>query len=134
MHRRALGLIQLSAWQALHNPHLSSCHPMSTHPCLSCGACCVSFRVDFSVHETEDMGGSVPQGLVVEVTGHTARMRGTDHARPRCAALTGQVGQRAACGIYEWRPSPCREFEAGSAACNRARQRHGLAPLEGLVP
>ena len=134
MHRRALGLIQLSAWQALHNPHLSSCHPISTHPCLSCGACCASFRVDFSVHETEDMGGSVPQGLVVEVTGHTARMRGTDHARPRCAALTGQVGQRAACGIYEWRPSPCREFEAGSAACNRARQRHGLAPLEGLVP
>ena len=94
-----------------------------------CGACCASFRVDFSVHETEDMGGSVPQGLVVEVTGHTARMRGTDHSPPRCAALTGRLGQQVACGIYEWRPSPCREFEDGSDACQRARRRHGLAPL-----
>lgn len=108
-------------------------HPMSIHPCLSCGACCASFRVDFSVYESEDHGGRVPQGLVVEVTEHTARMRGTDHAPPRCAALTGQVGRRAACGIYEWRPSPCREFEAGSEACNRARLRHRLPPLEGLV-
>lgn len=106
---------------------------MTMHPCLTCGACCASFRVDFSVHETEDLGGSVPQGLTVPVTQHTARMRGTDHAQPRCAALTGHVGQRAACGIYEWRPSPCREFEAGSDACNRARQRHRLAPLDGPV-
>ncbi|WP_313145645.1 YkgJ family cysteine cluster protein [Diaphorobacter nitroreducens] len=103
------------------------------HPCLTCGACCASFRVDFSVHETEELGGCVPDGLVVPVTDHTARMRGTDHAQPRCAALTGQVGLRAACGIYEWRPSPCREFEAGSDACNRARQRHHLPALDGLV-
>ncbi|MDU7587744.1 MULTISPECIES: YkgJ family cysteine cluster protein [Diaphorobacter] len=103
------------------------------HPCLTCGACCASFRVDFSVHETEELGGCVPDGLVVPVTDHTARMRGTDHAQPRCSALTGQVGLRAACGIYEWRPSPCREFEAGSAACNRARQRHHLPALDGLV-
>jgi Fe-S-cluster containining protein len=93
---------------------------------LSCGACCASFRVDFSLYETEDMGGSVPQGLADQITEHTARMRGTDHARPRCAALTGQIGVRAACGIYEWRPSPCREFEPGSPACQRARMRHGL--------
>ncbi|RYF21409.1 MAG: YkgJ family cysteine cluster protein [Comamonadaceae bacterium] len=99
------------------------------HPCLSCGACCASFRVDFSVHETQEMGGSVPDGLVVPVTQHTARMRGTDHVPPRCAALTGQLGTRAACGIYEWRPSPCREFEAGSDACNRARQRLQLPAL-----
>lgn len=105
----------------------------SLHPCLTCGACCASFRVDFSVHEAEERGGCVPDGLVVPVTDHTARMRGTDHASPRCAALTGQVGTRASCGIYEWRPSPCREFEAGSEACNRARQRHHLPALDGLV-
>lgn len=101
------------------------------HPCLSCGACCASFRVDFSVYETQAAGGDVPDGLAVEVTDHTARMRGTDHAQPRCAALTGRVGLRAACGIYEWRPSPCREFAAGSEACQRARRRHQLPPLEG---
>ena len=79
--------------------------------------------------ETQAEGGAVPDGLVVEVTAHTARMRGTDHSPPRCAALTGKLGERVACGIYEWRPSPCREFEAGSEACNRARSRHGLTPI-----
>ena len=102
---------------------------MSDHPCLSCGACCASFRVDFSVYESEDMGGGVPSGLAVEVTSSTRRLRGTDHSPPRCAALTGQVGVKAACGIYEWRPSPCREFAEGSEACQRARARHGLATL-----
>ncbi len=102
---------------------------MAVHPCLTCGACCASFRVDFSVHETEDRGGSVPSGLAMEVTESTCRLRGTDHSPPRCAALTGQVGVKAACGIYEWRPSPCREFAEGSEACERARARHGLPPL-----
>ncbi len=100
-----------------------------SNPCTTCGACCASFRVDFSVMETQLEGGSVPDGLAVEVTAHTARMRGTDHSPPRCAALTGELGERVACGIYEWRPSPCREFEAGSDACQRARQRRGLAAL-----
>lgn len=67
--------------------------------------------------------------MAVEVSGATVRMRGTDHRPPRCAALTGTVGQQVACGIYEWRPSPCREFEAGSDACTKARARHGLPPL-----
>ena len=73
----------------------------------------------------------MPSGLAEEVNDFTCRMRGTDYARPRCAALTGTIGQQAACGIYEWRPSPCREFAAGSEACNRARLRHGMQALEG---
>jgi Fe-S-cluster containining protein len=97
--------------------------------CLRCGACCAHFRVDFSVYETASCGGSVPDGLVVEVAAATVRMRGTDHWPPRCAALTGTIGERVACAIYEWRPSPCREFEAGSDACARARARHGLPAL-----
>ncbi|WP_066269563.1 YkgJ family cysteine cluster protein [Hydrogenophaga palleronii] len=102
-----------------------------SNTCTSCGACCACFRVDFSVHETEDLGGTVPGGLAVEVNHSIARMRGTDHSPPRCAALSGKVGVRAVCGIYEWRPSPCREFEEGSEACTRARQRHGLPALDG---
>ena len=77
------------------------------------------------------MGGHVPAGLAVEVNGSTCRMRGTDHVPIRCAALTGQVGEHALCGIYEWRPSPCREFEEGSDACHRARMRHQLPALTG---
>ena len=108
--------------------------PDSVHPCLTCGACCASFRVDFAVEEMQEMGGTVPGGLAGEVTATTCRMRGTDHVPARCAALTGKIGEKAACGIYEWRPSPCREFEAGDDACHRARLRHGLPPLaEGLI-
>lgn len=108
---------------------------VGTNPCLSCGACCASLRVDFSRDELDESGGRVPAGLTVDVTEHTCRMRGTDHARPRCAALVGTVGVLAHCGIYEWRPSPCREFGpwaavgVGDDACNRARARHGLPPL-----
>lgn len=106
------------------------------NPCITCGACCASFRVDFARHELQSEGGHVPDGLTVEVTESTCRMRGTDHARPRCAALVGTVGKRASCGIYEWRPGPCREFGMlaplgrGDEACNRARARHGLPPLD----
>lgn len=97
--------------------------------CLTCGACCASFRVDFSVHELESMGGRVPDGLAAEVTSATCRMRGTDHTPARCAALTGKLGGQVACGIYEWRPAPCHELEEGSDACEKARLRHGLPPL-----
>lgn len=75
------------------------------------------------------MGGRVPDGLAVEVTGNTCRMRGTDHTPARCAALTGKLGDKVACGIYEWRPAPCHELEGGSDACEKARLRHGLPPL-----
>ena len=109
--------------------------PRPANPCLACGACCASFRVDFARQEWAGDGGdgTVPESLADPVGPATCRMRGTDHARPRCAALTGQIGLQAACGIYEWRPSPCREFEEGSDACARARARHGLPPLEGQM-
>jgi len=102
---------------------------MYDNPCQSCGVCCASFRVDFSVYESQSEGGAVPEGLSVEVTSSTCRMRGTDHSPPRCAALMGKLGEKVACGIYEWRPSPCREFESGSSACEQARMRHGLPSL-----
>jgi Fe-S-cluster containining protein len=98
--------------------------------CTTCGACCVSFRVDFSVYEYEESGGDVPAGLASPITERTCRMRGTDHSPPRCAALYGKTGEKAICGIYEWRPSPCREFEEGSPACEQARRRQGLPALK----
>ena len=112
---------------------------VSPDPCLDCGACCASYRVDFSAWESEDRGGRVPVGLALPLTEDLCRLRGTDHSPPRCGALTGVVGRRVACGIYEWRPSPCREFGRlaphglPDEACTRARARHGLPPL-GLPP
>lgn len=101
--------------------------------CQRCGACCAWFRVDFSLYERDDAGGQVPLGLTVDVNGSTVRMRGTDHWPPRCAALTGKLGERVGCGIYEWRPSPCREFSEGSDSCTRARAKFGLPPVSDLL-
>ncbi len=109
--------------------------PIPDNPCTRCGACCASFTVDFAREELDDQGGGVPAGLAVDINDRLCRMRGTDHARPRCAALVGTVGVAAHCGIHEWRPSPCREFGLrapmgiGDEACARARARHGLPPL-----
>jgi len=82
-------------------------------------------------------GGVVPDGLAEPLGASMARLRGTDHQPPRCAALTGRIGEAVRCGIHEWRPSPCREFGLrapqgiGDEACDRARARHGLPPLGG---
>jgi Fe-S-cluster containining protein len=97
--------------------------------CITCGACCASFRVDFSLQECDDQGGRVPAGLADRLNDSLCRMRGTDYQPVRCAALTGKLGETVACGIYEWRPSPCREFEEGSQACQQARRRHNLPAL-----
>ena len=109
--------------------------PVEDNACTRCGACCASFRVDFAREELDSNGGTGPDGLTVELNDVSCRMRGTDHAPPRCAALVGTVGVHAHCGIHEWRPSPCREFGLrapmgmGDEACARARVRHGLTPL-----
>jgi len=101
--------------------------------CQRCGACCVSFRVDF--HPAELAGGAfawgagVPPAMTVPVTANIVRLLGTDGVPPRCVALDGEVGLAVQCTIYDGRPSPCREFDTEHAACNRARQRCGLPAL-----
>ena len=112
---------------------------MSDPACLSCGACCAAFRVDFHCSDlaSADAPG-VPVELTVPLTATLVRMRGTDEAPPRCVALAGEVGVAVRCTIYASRPGPCREFAPlagigiGDEACARARRRFGLAPLAGL--
>lgn len=78
----------------------------------------------------------MPAALTEPVTAVSACMRGTGAAPARCVALRGEIGREVSCVIYEFRPSPCREFGAlaavgqGDEACNDARRRHGLPPLE----
>lgn len=104
--------------------------------CLSCGACCAAFRVDFhraDLASAECAG--VPETMTVPVTATLVRMRGTDAVLPRCVALEGEIGQQVRCTLYEQRPGPCRDFAPyaplgmGDDACDRARRRHGLLPL-----
>ena len=79
----------------------------------------------------------MPPELTVPVTARLYRMRGTDDAPPRCAALAGEIGQAVRDAIYVQRPGPCRDFAPfaalgiGDEGCARARRRHGLPPLDG---
>lgn len=109
---------------------------MKEDHCTCCGACCAAFRVDFHCSELASASdGGVPDALTVPLTASLVRMRGTDEAAPRCIALQGEIGVSVRCGIYAGRPSPCRDFAPyaalgiGEDACDRARSRHGLAPL-----
>lgn len=102
------------------------------HPCLNCGVCCETYRVEFSVYELHSQGGCVPDDLAHAISGNRWRMNGTDYHPVRCEALSGQCGQQVACSIYEQRSSTCRNFEMGSERCNQARARHALAPIDAL--
>lgn len=106
------------------------------NPCLSCGACCAALRVSFYSGELASAGGSVPDGMTGRDGDRSRRMLGTDGAPPRCVALRGEVGHSVHCAIHAERPGPCRDFEPHglhgipNPACNDARARHGLAPLD----
>ena len=106
------------------------------HPCLTCGACCATFRVGFHWSEAApDLGGTVPPALVEPLDPHRVAMRGTWAKAPRCVALDAEIGVRARCSIHAVKPSVCREvaasWESGapSAQCDKARIAHGMAPL-----
>lgn len=108
---------------------------MAAHlDCETCGACCVNLpsnrregahlwveieagdellgRKDLKKHVTYDEAG-VPH----------LRMAPDDG---RCMALSGGIGRRVTCRIYQARPSPCRRVQAGDELCLRYRAEHGL--------
>jgi Fe-S-cluster containining protein len=97
------------------------------NPCLSCGACCMTYRVSFYWAEADQLG--LPAALTERVSAHLACMAGTNSAAPRCAALGGGRAGPMACAVYAQRPSPCREVQPGDDKCQRARAHHGLPPL-----
>ncbi len=97
------------------------------NPCLSCGACCATFRVSFYWSEADSLG--LPETLTERINPFMKCMKGTDSATPRCALLAGTIGKKTACTAYEMRPSPCRELLPGDDKCNRARLRHGMEEI-----
>ena len=83
-------------------------------------------------------GGQVPAGLIEPIGARRVCMRGTAAAPRRCVALRGQIGVAVSCDIYEFRPGACSDFAPlaavgrGDEACNEARRRHQLPPLNPL--
>lgn len=109
------------------------------NPCLTCGACCASFRVSFYWAETS-MGqeNGVPVDLTESVNNFYNCMKGTNQAKPHCIALVGEVGKTVSCAIYQQRSSTCREFNILDASgnidphCTKARAKYGLLPVVNL--
>ena len=106
------------------------------NPCISCGACCATYRVSFHWSEADRSGsGGVPAELTTDLDLHRSVMLGTLSNPPRCIALAGQLGEGVSCLIYDRRPAPCRDLEPSyrnglsSEKCDTARLRHGLPPL-----
>ena len=107
--------------------------------CQTCGACCVSpYTGDAYVALDDDeatrltlaqlpvilqrQGGEPPE--VVSKLGTKLSANATNV----CAAFGGIVGSTCFCGIYEERPTACRQFEVGGKACREARRSMGFAP------
>ena len=102
---------------------------------MNCGACCAMYRVSFYWAEADDApGGWVPADTTEQLTPTLRCMRGTSSKTPRCKQLQGQI-PGALCGIYENRPSVCRELEPydedgkPTDQCTRARAAYGLPEL-----
>lgn len=113
---------------------------VNPNPCMTCGACCASFRVSFYWGETDAAPtGSVPAHLTEVIAPHHVAMLGTNQAKPHCIALEGVVGECVSCTIYSLRSSTCQEFTASwehgehNPTCDRARAKYGLAPLLPFV-
>lgn len=105
---------------------------MEVSPCLTCGACCARFDVSFYSEEKVPEHLSYPSGAY----SRTLKNKIDSKGRPRCLSLRGEIGCSVACGIYDERPTPCREFKHSyedggprEPRCDQARASIGLAPI-----
>lgn len=62
-------------------------------------------------------GGFVPADMTEKLTRHLRCMKGSSQVPRRCMALSGTVGVRVGCTIYENRPTPCRAFPSYLEDC-----------------
>jgi hypothetical protein len=103
-------------------------HPACAHweapvDCRTCGACCREAYHSVTVSMRDPVVWQEPELIVRHGARFEIRREG-----PRCAALEVDDSRRYGCTIYEHRPRPCREFEAGGRHCLDARRRVGLSP------
>jgi len=122
-----LPLLKLSKYV---NDRLQVDEPNGMPECVTCGVCC-NFAMIAPISQVE--GRRLDEFL--EIT-----LDGTDNRVPidavllrnaetgSCVHLDGELGQNVGCGIYERRPSVCREFEPGSPRCHEYRRIYGLEP------
>jgi len=92
--------------------------------CARCGACCRQAFHLVPLDGDEPLVRTRPDLVTHDPQGHSPFFI----ARPfgYCAALERPTAPYR-CGVYEARPSSCRDFAVGSANCLEARRRVGLA-------
>jgi Fe-S-cluster containining protein len=111
--------------------------------CQSCGACCSpAYDDDDRYVELEERDRkrlpwprrnllvlteteTVP-ALSETVTRSWIRTRVNRDGDLVCSCLTGKVGGRVACSVYEKRPEICRAFRPGSSMCIQSRVVEGI--------
>ena len=118
--------------------------------CLSCGACCSYYawfpkRIyaedgelandpHYTFKARERVKWVYPDGSsYTEIRESLFLRRKKVAGWWHCIALEGHVGQEVKCGVYDKRPSACRNFQPGSEMCLRAREWAGLEPEDVVV-
>lgn len=106
------------------------------YDCVTCGACCCNpdenreigyiDYIEVDPHDRIMKKPDLVRRLVVLDDDLVPHMRLSQHQR--CAALTGRLGEKALCSVYQDRPSVCREFTAGSKRCKQYRIERGIDP------
>ena len=107
------------------------------YDCVSCGACCCNpdenreiAYIDYVEIDPEDdrimARPDLVRRLVVLDDDLVPHMRLDQHQR--CTALSGRLGIKVGCTIYQDRPASCRSFTAGSKRCKQYRRERGIDP------
>ncbi|HEY3358019.1 MAG TPA: YkgJ family cysteine cluster protein [Polyangia bacterium] len=101
------------------------------HPaldCRTCGACCVpEITLPFYVGVTaKDIARLTPRFRSRHVARGSILTKLDRIGHCVCVALQGTVGRRVSCTIYARRPDACRQLEAGTRACLKARRQAGI--------
>jgi len=105
------------------------------YDCRSCGACCCNPKANQAAGYGEYVEIRKRDNLVhapALLDRHAVRnAQGVWHMRlvgedQRCAALRGKLRRSVQCAIYADRPSACRQVQAGTEACRKARADIGM--------
>lgn len=89
--------------------------------CQTCGACC-SYSSEWPrfTMESDEALDKIPLQYVA------ADQRGMRCENERCSALSGKIGEKASCMVYDVRPEVCRACMPGDYACKTARAAFGF--------
>jgi len=98
--------------------------------CVECGVCCsFALVVPFRSDEPNDVANyweifadDTPDKPVID------QMLPRNMGTGSCVNLSGSLGEKVGCTIYDTRPFVCREFEAGSDRCHEYRRIYGIEP------